>query len=146
MIGCLLTGHGSFAPGLTGALEMIAGQQDNFETVPFKEDDGLDTFQANVAEALAKLQEKNDSVIIFCDLLGGTPFNVSMMVSNAQENVAVIAGTNLPLLIEFAGMRLAEQPMEELIAHILEVGKAGVTRATLDVQDDAEVEEEEEGI
>ena len=31
MIGCILTGHGSFATGLGGALEMIAGQQENFE-------------------------------------------------------------------------------------------------------------------
>ena len=38
MIGCILTGHGSFATGLGGALEMIAGQQEIFETVCFLEE------------------------------------------------------------------------------------------------------------
>lgn len=31
MIGCIVTGHGDFAPGLTRAVEMIAGKQDYLE-------------------------------------------------------------------------------------------------------------------
>ena len=39
MIGCILTGHGSFADGLGGALEMVGGPQQCFETVTFYEDE-----------------------------------------------------------------------------------------------------------
>ena len=35
MIGFVLTGHGQFAPGLKSAVDMVAGEQPNFEVVPF---------------------------------------------------------------------------------------------------------------
>lgn len=145
MIGCLLTGHGTFANGLSGALEMIAGPQEDFEIVPFLEEEGLDTFRDKMTAALAALKEKNDEIIVFCDLLGGTPFNVAMMASQELENVEVIVGTNLPLLIECMGMRLGDAPLAEMVEHILEVGKVGVAHAKLEVNEDP-TDEEEEGI
>lgn len=145
MIGCLLTGHGSFAPGLSGALEMIAGPQQNFEVVPFKEEDGLDTFSERMTAAINKLLEENDGLVIFCDLLGGTPFNVAMTASQSLEHVEVIAGTNLPLLIECAGMRFTDMSLEDIVSHIVEIGKTGVSRVELQVKED-QIDEEEEGI
>lgn len=145
MIGCLLTGHGTFANGLAGALEMIAGPQENFELVPFLEEEGLDTFREKMADTITKLKKENDGLIIFCDLLGGTPFNVAMMASQSEENVEVIVGTNLPLLIECMGMRLGDAPLAEIVEHILEVGKVGVAHAKLEVNEN-QTDEEEEGI
>lgn len=145
MIGCILTGHGSFAPGLSGALEMIAGPQTNFEVVPFKEEDNLEQFQAKMLGAIEKLQQENSELVIFCDLMGGTPFNVAMMASQNMKEVEVIAGVNLPLLIETMGMRLAEIPLTELVTHIIEVGKGGLARVEIASKSE-EDNEEEEGI
>lgn len=36
MIGFVLTGHGQFAPGLKSAVDMVAGEQPNFEVVPLR--------------------------------------------------------------------------------------------------------------
>ena len=41
MIGCVITGHGEFGPGLSLAVEMIAGKQEKFEVVAFREDQSL---------------------------------------------------------------------------------------------------------
>ena len=37
-----------------------------------------------------------DGVLVFTDLLGGTPFNQSMMIAQDVDNVEVLTGTNLP--------------------------------------------------
>ena len=52
MIGCILTGHGSFADGLGGALEMVGGPQQCFETVTFYEDEAAE-FPQKIADAIA---------------------------------------------------------------------------------------------
>lgn len=143
MIGCILTGHGSFAPGLAGALEMIAGPQEEFKVVPFLEEEGLDTFKDKMTAAINELKKNQKDLILFCDLLGGTPFNVAMTASQELEDVEVIAGTNLPLLIECAGMRFGDATLAEMVDHIIEVGKVGVAHAKIDIQDnDTDVEEE----
>lgn len=100
MIGCILTGHGSFATGLGGALEMIAGQQENFETVCFLEEKSLETFSEDMRDAMLSLRQKCSGVIVFSDLLGGTPFRTAMIEAQAFEDVEVIAGVNLPILLE----------------------------------------------
>ena len=42
MIGLILTGHGEYAIGVGHALEMIAGKQEAFKVVPFRESEPMD--------------------------------------------------------------------------------------------------------
>ena len=39
MVDFVITGHATFAPGMAGALEMIAGPQEQFTVVPFLEEE-----------------------------------------------------------------------------------------------------------
>ena len=57
MIGCILTGHGSFADGLGGALEMVGGPQQCFETVTFYEDEAAE-FPQKIADAIAIARQR----------------------------------------------------------------------------------------
>ncbi|MGY3748162.1 PTS sugar transporter subunit IIA [Vagococcus salmoninarum] len=123
MIGCILTGHGEFATGLSHSLTMIAGEQTNFEVVPFKEELPLKEFEETLSYQLTKLLKVTKGVVIFCDLLGGTPFNTAMVQSLHLENVAVIAGTNLPLLIEGSLLRLTAEDASQLANHLVTVGR-----------------------
>ncbi len=34
------------------------------------------------------------TVLVFCDLLGGTPFNQAMMAAQSYSNVEAVTGTN----------------------------------------------------
>ncbi len=47
------------------------------------------------------MREECDGVLVFTDLLGGTPFNQSMMIAQDVDNVEVLTGTNLPWLLSF---------------------------------------------
>ena len=98
MIGIIVTGHGSFASGLASSIEVIAGKQDNFETVDFP----LGSTNTDLANDLKKAVERlNCSDIIFCtDIAGGMPFNQCVMLSTRIGNSKVISGTNIPVLLE----------------------------------------------
>ena len=71
MIGFVLTGHGQFAPGLKSAVDMVAGEQPNFEVVPFAGSEAV-TFGDDLRTCIAKMRQACDGVLVFVDLLGGT--------------------------------------------------------------------------
>lgn len=146
MIGCILTGHGTFAEGVAGALEMIAGEQENFETVCFLEEKSLETFSDDMRSAISKLSQKCSGVIIFADLLGGTPFRTAMLEAQDFDKVEVIAGVNLPILLESMVLRYAES-LDDFIKQALDAGKTGLVHAQLPQETDTQAfDEEEEGI
>ena len=130
MIGFILTGHGHFSTGLKSALDMIAGPQEAFEIVTFTED-AAGAYGENLRAAVKDMREKTDGVLIFCDLMGGTPFNQSMMITAEQDNVSVVAGTNLPMLIDIVMARTEDSTVEDLVAEAVEVGKEGVCHMSL---------------
>lgn len=132
MIGCILTGHGTFANGLADALSMIAGDQDYFIPVPFIEA-GAASYPETLASTISDLLDQTNGVLIFCDLLGGTPFNQAMMLSQNYNNVEVVTGTNLPMLLETLSLRLASTTLTDLLQTALESGIAGVSHKTLEL-------------
>ena len=132
MIGCILTGHGTFANGLADAVSLIAGDQDYFIPVPFIEA-GAASYPETLASTISDLLDQTDGVLIFCDLLGGTPFNQAMMLSQNYNNVEVVTGTNLPMLLETLSLRLASTTLTDLLQTALESGIAGVSHKTLEL-------------
>ena len=126
MLGVIVTGHGEFSLGLRHATHMIAGEQAHVEWVPFLEGAGLEEFQGAIQTAVQTQLEKYNGVVVFTDLKGGTPFNVSMMATHGLTNVAVLSGTNLPMLIE--GTMLSQFSDEALpfAEQIVQTGKNGI--------------------
>lgn len=132
MIGCVLTGHGTFANGLSDAFTMIAGEQESFVPVPFIEA-GAAIYPETLAATISDLLDETDGILIFCDLLGGTPFNQSMIIAQNYDNVEVVAGTNLPMLLETIGSRLPETTLDELIKTAVLSGSQGVVHKQLEI-------------
>ena len=99
MIGLILTGHGVFSTGMHQSVSMIAGEQANVQAVPFFNDTGLDVLESNIRKAVDSMLETCPAVVILTDLLGGTPFRISMTVASNYQNVEVLAGTNLPMVL-----------------------------------------------
>ncbi len=145
MVGFVLTGHGDFATGVASALEMIAGPQEHFEIVPFHEGEES-AFPGKLTEALERACADGNGAIAFCDLLGGTPFNQTMVLSAEMgANVEVVAGVNLPLLLEVVAERTEASTVDELLATALEAGKTGVIHPMLDV-DEPDGEDDGDGL
>ncbi|MDD7268107.1 MAG: PTS fructose transporter subunit IIA [Lachnospiraceae bacterium] len=105
MIGLIVTGHGHFATGLGSALELIAGVNEQVVTVDFEADHTIETLTQNLNAAIDRLSGC-DGVLVLSDLAGGSPFKTAVECKFARPELKmeVIAGTNLPLLIEGATM------------------------------------------
>lgn len=93
----ILISHGSMAEGVKASLEMIVGKQDHVHVVALTPDGDNRQFEE---EILKKMKALNGSSLIIADLLGGTPCNVALSNYLESENVEIIAGMSLPLVIE----------------------------------------------
>ncbi len=129
MIGYIVSGHGRFASGITAALELIMGKQEYYVPVDFPEGDTKTEIEANMHEALESLQEC-ESIIVFCDLLSGSPFNTSIMEAMSRNNVEVVYGTNLGMLMESVLKRTMGMSAQEIADGAVATGKEGIGRFT----------------
>ena len=127
MVGFILTGHGQFAPGLASALAMVAGEPPAFAAVPFT-NENAGTYGEELKGAIAEMRAETDAIVVFADLLGGTPFNQAIMASASIADVEIVTGANLPMLIECLVSRSAGATAEELVRTALAVGTAGIVR------------------
>ena len=129
MVGFILTGHGQFAPGLASAIAMVAGDQPAFTVVPFEGDQAA-SYGEDLRAAITAMREECDGVLVFTDLLGGTPFNQAMMIAQDVDNVEILTGTNLPMVIELLFLR-GNATLAELGEQAVTVGQTGITAQTV---------------
>lgn len=122
MIGIILTGHGNFASGLTSSLKLIMGDKiDYYEVVDF-EGTNTDILEQDIINSIHNLEEC-DGILICCDLTGGSPFKFAVTSSLTDKNIEVIAGTNLPMLLDLIISRTNETNAYEFAKHALQIGK-----------------------
>jgi mannose PTS system EIIA component len=102
MVGLLVVAHAGLARELLAAAEMIVGPIERSEAVGIGSGDSVDQIRACVQIAIEKVAE--DGVIIMTDMFGGTPSNMSISFLKEDE-VEVLTGVNLPMVIKFASER-----------------------------------------
>ena len=117
MLGLIVTGHGHFASGLTSSLELIAGDLQNYRAVDFEASDSVDDLRKKLEKAFDELKECQ-GILVCSDLAGGSPFKTAVEVGFPRGNVEVVAGSNLPMLIEALGMRGA-MSLQEIKEHCM---------------------------
>ena len=111
MIGIIITGHGNFATGLKSSLELIVGEQARVEAVDFLADESTTELRTKLNATVSKLGTE-DGLVFFSDLVGGSPFKTSVVVANDIENSEVLAGTNLPMIMDVLFARDKLSPAE----------------------------------
>lgn len=127
MIGLILTGHANFATGLTSSVHLIAGEQEAFESVDFPPSYSTEKLAEDLTQALDRLKDC-EGIIVFTDLMGGSPFNVTAQLTREMENVRVISGTNLPMLVDIVLSRKFMDDLDMLVDSVLETGREQVMK------------------
>ena len=127
MMGLLVTGHANFGSGMTSSVNLIAGEQEAYRYVDFLPTYSTEDLTRELTKALEELKDC-EGVIIFTDLMGGTPFNVSAQIGHGKENIRIVAGTNLPMLVEIVMSRKFMDDLDGLVDSVLETGKEQVTK------------------
>ena len=126
MVGIILASHGGFADGIYQSGEMIFGKQENVAHVILKPDEGPDDVRAKMEKAIESF-DNQDEILFLVDLWGGTPFNqANNLVEQHKDKWAIVAGMNLPMVIEAYASRFSMESAHEIAAHIIETAKDGV--------------------
>lgn len=119
MIGILIVTHGTFAAGLQSAVELIAGKQKNMESIGVFHGDSIEHVKSQVAEAIGRLSH-DDGVLVFVDIIGGTPSNV-VLKHMENDRVRAVSNVNLPMVVNAVFAR-EQSTLAELCEQSVEVG------------------------
>lgn len=126
MVGIILASHGEFATGILQSGSMIFGEQANVKAVTLMPSEGPEDLKVKLKEAIASFENQNE-VLFLVDLWGGTPFNqANSLFEEHNDKWAIVAGLNLPMLIEAYASRFSMNTAHEIAAHILDTAKEGV--------------------
>ena len=101
MIGILVVTHGDVARELVNALKMIVGEQERVLALSIDWEVDVDVAKGHIGKAIAQCGKKN--VLVLTDMFGGTPTN--LVLPFAGEEVEVVTGVNLPMLIKACQIR-----------------------------------------
>lgn len=147
MVGIIVTGHGSFATGITSGLMLLAGEPELYEAVDFLPEDSIEMLTEKLEAAIGHLNSC-EGILILADLAGGSPFNVSLRLKLGSEKpMEVIGGTNLPVLLDSYMSRNMISDTAELAASSLSNGREQLIRyeaAAAHSGADGEFDEEDE--
>lgn len=134
-IGIVIASHGQFADGIKQSGSMIFGEQEKVQSVTFMPSEGPDELYANLTKAVESFDPK-DEVLFLVDLWGGSPFNqANRIFEENQDRMAIIAGLNLPMLIQAYTERFnPEARVHDIAANILNEATAGVRIRPEDLQ------------
>lgn len=126
MVGIILASHGEFAKGILQSGAMIFGEQENVKAVTLMPSEGPDDVKAKMKDAIASF-DNQDEVLFLVDLWGGTPFNqANSLFEEHKDKWAIVAGMNLPMVIEAYASRSSMESAQEIAAYILKPAKEGV--------------------
>ena len=133
MVGIILATHGEFAEGILQSGSMIFGEQENVKAITLHPSDSPESLKERMQEAIATF-DNQDEVLFLVDLWGGTPFNQANNLCGEHSNWAIVAGLNLPMLIEAYSSRFSMETAKEIATAIIEPAREGV-KATVDAPD-----------
>ncbi len=120
MINILLVTHGDFGKELLKSSEIIIGNIEDAETISFNLGESYDKLSKKVEETIDRLT-KNDELIVFTDMYGGSPFN-AVCKSMKNRDFYHITGINFPLFIDIAVNR-SSYSMSEIAEKIIKKWK-----------------------
>ncbi|MGI1819721.1 PTS sugar transporter [Lactobacillus johnsonii] len=133
----IVTGHGNFATGFKSAVELLAGVQPSIKYIDFTE--GMSDVDLG-KKIKSSINEK--PTLIFCDLVGGTPYKEAAKIAFNENNVQVVAGCNLASLLETIFNRY--DSLSDYANELVKISKMSIQ--TLDLSDLSNGEKSEDGI
>lgn len=109
----LIATHGKMASGIRYTAELIVGKMAEITTI-----DAYVTPEDNVEKKFEEYfaQHENDRIFVFTDLMGGS-VNQKLLGYSQKENVTLITGTNLPVLMQvmMADDDVTDEEIQEFI-------------------------------
>ena len=139
MVGVLLISHGNMASGIKSSLNMFFGDEiPQLDTLCLSANTSPESFGEEIGKKIKEL-DTGDGVVVFADLIGGTPCNQAFRYISSK--VVLIGGMNLPVIMEFLGNRLDEIDLSTFdFNSLLDTGRSALNKCELIVSNDDDEE------
>lgn len=124
MKGILLISHGKLSLGMLDTLKMFSGDIPNIEALSLLPEADLAVFSNEISSAIGRVNQ-GSGVVVFVDLIYGTPCNLTakhLIDEQLEGEVTVVTGMNLPMILEYIGMRESNPD----ISCIISTGQEGI--------------------
>ncbi|MBO6417854.1 PTS sugar transporter subunit IIA [Enterococcus gallinarum] len=121
----VLASHSNLAQGMKDTAEFIMGKQENLSAITAYVDEKVD-FSAQLTALISEMAE--EPIIFISDLLGGSVNRVITETIAGKENHFLIAGMNLPLVLEIVSMSFSAEPakIKEQLQQVIVTATSGV--------------------
>ncbi|MEE6727448.1 PTS mannose transporter subunit IIA [Pediococcus acidilactici] len=118
----IVASHGQMASGILSSLKIIYGESDQVEALDCYVEKDFD-----LSQKIAALMNKyaNYELIVITDIFGGS-VNNEFLTYLKRKNFYLVAGLNLPLLIELVSGLNTSEPTEEWVRKTLHASKKNI--------------------
>jgi len=128
LISGLIVTHGKLAHELLAAAQTIDARLDGIVAVALEWTETVDGAREKIREALDRMGT-DSRVIIFTDMFGGTPSNISLSFLE-KDRVEIVTGVNLPMIVKFSSLQRESDDLAGLAHTIGEKGSKSIRVAS----------------
>lgn len=130
MFGILLVTHDQLGEQLVAATANIVNHElKNVHTVSIGWEQDLDMARELIVKELDAMEGNDEGTVIATDMFGGTPTNVALTFME-DNNLEVLTGINLPILIKLVGLQKNRVPREKAIRIARDRGRQSIMIAS----------------
>ena len=138
MISVIIGTHGMFSEEILKSAEMIFGTQENVGVVTFKPGEGIENLVEKYNKLIGEL-DCADGVLFMVDLFGGSPFNAASIIAMKNDNMEIVTGVNLPMMLEVFGSRDFSS-LKEMLVIAQTAGKDAIKALSKTIEADIDSE------
>ena len=125
MKGIIIASHGDMAQGLLETTKLFFGEQPQIKAFCLQANDNPDDF-VEVLKNGIKQVDTGDGVVVFCDMLFGSPCNCMLRVLSEDVNnpkLDVITGVNLAMVLQILSVR---ENSDCSVQELIDAGNQGI--------------------
>ena len=135
MKGIVIASHGNMAQGILDTSKLFFGEQEQIKAFCLQANDNPDDFVEVLRQGIKDV-DTGDGVVVFCDMLFGSPCNCMLRILADQidnPKIECIAGVNLAMVLQILAVREAS---DCTVQELLDAGNQGIAdvKATLKAQ------------
>ncbi|EIV5818076.1 MULTISPECIES: PTS sugar transporter subunit IIA [Klebsiella] len=117
--GVIVVTHGDLASAILETCEMLIGKHSHTSAVCYLPEHSPDVLHRNLSAAISEMKGYS-GILILCDMKGGSPCNVAMLLARKNERLKIITGVNIPVLVEAITISM-DTPLEQVMSDLQHV-------------------------
>ena len=100
----ILAAHGNLSIEMKNTAEMIFGKLKKCSTITFVPGENTETLKSKFNELINNFN-KDENILIIVDLFGGSPYNAAFEVAMKNNNIEILTGLSVPMLLDVLAQR-----------------------------------------